>query len=202
MNGQVVHIPSAGGIAVEADLHLPHMPSGVVIFAPGIGSSRFERGNRAIAAALGERDFATLLLDLQIAEEDAHDIGLIGRRVVDAIDWVRGHRALEHMPAALFGSGTGAAAALVAAAERLETVHAVLSHDGRPDLAGEALPRVEAPTLLVVGAAEGPLVEMNRDAMRRMRAHVELEIDAEAKVAAHVSNLAAGWCQRYLWSMA
>ena len=198
MNGQVVRIPSAGGIAIEAELQLPHLPSGVVIFAHGIGSSRFERRNRAIAAALGERDFATLLLDLEIPEEDTHDIGLIGRRVVDAIDWVRGHSALEHMPAALYGSGTGAAAALVAAAERLEIVHAVLSHDGRPDLAGEALPRVEAPTLLVVGAAEGPVVEMNRDAMRRMRAHVELEIAPEAVVA----ELAAGWCQRYLWSMA
>lgn len=198
MNEQVVHIPSAGGIAIEADLHLPHLPSGVVIFAHAAGSSRFERRSRAIAAALGERDFATLLLDLAIAEEDAHDIGLVGRRVVDAIDWARGHRALEHMPGALYGCGTGAAAALVAAAERLEMVHAVLCHDGRPDLAGEALPRVEAPTLLVVGAAEGPLVEMNRDAMRRMRAHVELEIAPESVVA----ELVAGWCQRYLWSMA
>lgn len=197
MNAQVVRIPSAG-VTLEAELHLPHLPSGVVVFAPASRAGRFDRRNRGIAAALAGRDFATLLLDLHIDEEDAHDIGLIGRCVVDGIDWVRRHASLEHMPAALFGDGTGAAAVLVAAAERLEVVHALISHDGRPELAGEALPRVEAPTLLVVGEADGPLVEMNRDAMRRMRAHVELEIAPEGAVA----ELAAEWCQRYLWSMA
>jgi pimeloyl-ACP methyl ester carboxylesterase len=194
MNAQVVRIPSAGDIAIEAVLHLPHLPSGVVVFAP----ASFERRNRAIACALARRDFATLVLDLQIGEEDAHDIGLVSRCVVDAIDWLRRHAGLEHMPAALFGDGAGAAAALVAAAERLELVHALISHDGRPELAGEALPRVEAPTLLVVGEADGPLVELNRDAMRRMRAHVELEIAPEGAVA----QLALEWYQRYLWSMA
>jgi dienelactone hydrolase len=191
MNARVVRIPSAGGISVEADLHLAHPPSGVVVFAHG-------RGHEAVATALAERDFATLLLDLAIADEDAQDIGLIGRRVLDAIDWARREGELEHMPLALFGAGTGAAAALVAAAERLEVVHAVISHGGRPDLAGGALPLVEAPTLLIVAAEDDPLMEMNRDAMRRMRAHVELEVAAEVDVA----ELTAAWCQRYLWSMA
>jgi putative phosphoribosyl transferase len=191
MNARVVRIPSAGGISVEADLHLAHPPSGVVVFAHG-------GGHEAVAAALAERDFATLLLDLAIAEEDAHDIGLIGRRVLDAIDWARREPKLEHMPLAVFGAGSGAAAALVAAAERLEVVHAVIAHGGRPDLAGGALPLVEAPTLLIVSAEDDPLIEMNRDAMRRMRAHVELEVAAEADVA----ELTASWCQRYLWSMA
>ncbi|HUQ73930.1 MAG TPA: dienelactone hydrolase family protein, partial [Burkholderiales bacterium] len=143
-------------------------------------------------------DFATVVLDLETAEEDAYDIGLLGRRVVDAIDWVRKQAELKHLPVALFGAGTGAAAALVAAAERREVTHAVISHGGRPDLAGEALPHVEAPTLLIVAAQDDPVMEMNHEAMRRMRAHVEIEIAADAEVA----ELAAGWCQRYLWSMA
>ena len=175
--------------ALEAHLRLPEHPSGVVLLGPG---------SDAVAAALGEFDFATLILDLQVAEEDEHDIGLLGRRVLDAIDWARRQAPLEQMPTALFCSGTCAAAALVAAAERLEVVHAVISHDGRPDLAGAALERVEAPTLLIVDPAHASLLDMNRDAMHRMRAHVELEMAAPAQVA----SLAAEWCQRYLWSMA
>lgn len=171
------------------DLHLPAHPSGVVVLAPG---------NRAIAAALGAFDFATLALDLHVDEEDAHDIGLLARRVLDAIDWARRQPSLEQMPVALFGAAMGAPAALVAAAERLEVVHAVICHDGRPDLAGAALERVEAPTLLIVDAAQQALVEMNRDAMHRMRSHAELELATPAQVA----ELTAEWCQRYLWSMA
>jgi dienelactone hydrolase len=198
MTGQDVRIPSNGTATLEADLHIVHPPSGIVVFAHDAGSNRFDRRNRAIAAALGERDFATVVLDLETAEEDAHDIGLIGRRVVDAIDWARKHPDLAQLPVALFGAGTGAAAALVAAAERREVTHAVVSLGGRPDLAGEALPHVEAPTLLIVAAEDDPVMEMNRDAMRRMRAHVEIEIAADLEVA----ELVAGWCQRYLWSMA
>jgi len=193
MTTQVVRIPSAGGIAIEADLHPPHPPSGVVVFA---------QPDPGIAAALGERDFATLVLRPETLEEDAHDIGLLGRRIVDAIDWARRQPALEHMPMALFGSGTGAAAVLVAAAERPEVTHAVISHRGRPDLAGAALPQVEAPTLLIASTQDDGLLEMNRDAMRRMRAHVELELVTDGEGAAQVGDLAAGWCQRYLWSMA
>jgi len=169
-------------------LRLPDRPSGVVVMA---GASA------GVAEALAELDFATLAVDVQVEEEDAHDIGLLGRRVLDAIDWARRQPALEQMPVALIGRGVSAAAALVAAAERLEIVHAVISHDGRPELAGEALPRVEAPTLLIVEAGEA-LAELNREAMRRMRAHVELEVADPGGVA----RLAAEWCQRYLWSLA
>jgi putative phosphoribosyl transferase len=189
MNAQVARIPSAGGVALEAQLHLPRRPGGVVVLAAGDG---------AIAVALAQFDFATLVLDPQVADEDADDIGLFGRHVLEAIDWARRQPTLEQMPTALFGAGSAAAAALVAAAERREIVHAVISHDGRPDLAGEALERVEAPTLLIVNGAEEPLVGMNRDAMHRMRAHVELEMAAAGRVA----QLTAEWCQRYLWSMA
>ena len=176
-------------MAPQPDLHLPHHPAGLVVLA---GASP------AVAAALHELDFATLLLDLQADEEDAHDIGLLARRVLDAVDWARRKPSLGEMPVAIFGAATGAAAVLVAAAERLEVVHAVISHDGRPDLAGVALERVEAPTLLIVDSAHASLLDMNRDAMHRMRAHVELEMAASARVA----SLSAEWCQRYLWSMA
>jgi dienelactone hydrolase len=169
-------------------LRLPDRPSGVVVMADAAAG---------IADALAELEFATLTVDLQVEEEDAHDIGLLGRRVVDAIDWARRQPALEQMPVAVVGRGIGAAAVLVAAAERLEVVHAVISHDGRPELAGEALPRVEAPTLLIVDAGE-VLAELNREAMHRMRAHVELEVAGPERVA----RLAVEWCQRYLWSMA
>ena len=169
-------------------LRLPERPSGVVVMADAAAG---------IADALAELEFATLTVDLHVEEEDAHDIGLLGRRVVDAIDWARKQPALEQMPVAVVGCGIGAAAVLVAAAERLEVVHAVISHDGRPELAGEALPRVEAPTLLIVDTGEA-LAELNREAMRRMRAHVELELAGPEQVA----PLAAEWCQRYLWSMA
>src|SRR3982751_3468279 len=100
-----------------ADLQVPARPSGMVVLAPA---------SRAVAEALGKFDFATLLLDLQVDEDDAHDIGLLGRRVLDAIDWARGQPSLEQMPVALFGEAMGAPAALVAAAERLEVVHAVI----------------------------------------------------------------------------
>ena len=162
---------------------------GLVLLAPG---------SAALTEALGEIDFATLPLDLQVDEEDAYDIGLLARRVLDAIDAARRQPSLDQLPLALFATGTGAAAALVAAAERPEIVHAVISQDGRPELAGGALERVEAPTLLIVDPAQHALIELNRDAMHRMRAHVELEIAAPASVA----DLAAEWCQRYLWSMA
>lgn len=188
MASQAVRIPSAGGVALGAELYMPAHPGGVVVIADG---------SRAVADALAQLDFATLAFDLPVDEEDADDIGLLGRRVLDAIDWARGQPALAQMPAALIGRGMSAAATLVAAAERLELVHAVISHDGRPDLAGQALDRVEAPTLLIVGE-EDALFEMNRHAMQRMRAHVELETARSSDVA----RLAAEWCQRYLWSMA
>jgi putative phosphoribosyl transferase len=190
MASQAVRIPSAGGFAIGAQFQLPRRPGGVVVMADGGGS---------VADALAELEFATLALDVVVDEEDSHDIGLLARRVLDAIDWARRQASLEQIPAALIGRGISAAAALVAASERLEVVHAVISHDGRPDLAGESLERVEAATLLIVGDEAGkPLLEMNRHAMHRMRAHVELETASAAQVA----ELAAEWCQRYLWSMA
>ncbi|HYT76163.1 MAG TPA: dienelactone hydrolase family protein, partial [Vicinamibacterales bacterium] len=182
--GESVVIPVAGG-RIEADLRIPPSAAGLVIFAHGSGSSRFSSRNRAVAEFLDTRKFGTLLLDLLTRDEDAvdmhtrehrFDIGLLGRRVVLATDWVRGRADLRGMPIGYFGASTGAAAALIGAAARPMAVRAVVSRGGRPDLAGAALQDVQAPTLLIVGGDDEPVIEMNRDAMRRMRGRVELEI--------------------------
>ena len=170
---------------IGADLRLPESPAGVVLFAHGSGSSRFSARNRAVARFLEARGFGTLLLDLLTPEEDAidrhsaehrFDIAMLGRRVVLATDWLHERADAASLPIGYFGASTGAAAALIGAAARPDTVRAVVSRGGRPDLAGDALPRVQAPTLLVVGGDDAPVIDMNREAMRRMTAHVELTI--------------------------
>ena len=175
-----------GAVGLDGDLHIPERAAGLVVFAHGSGSSRFSRRNRAVAAALEHAGFATLLLDLLTPEEEAEDeltsaehrfnIPLLGRRVVGAVEWTQERADLRRLPIAAFGASTGAAAALIAAAARPAFVAAVISRGGRPDLAEDALPRVLSPTLLIVGGADTPVIEMNRDAMRRMHAPVELEI--------------------------
>lgn len=130
---------------------------------------------------------------------------MLGRRVVGATDWVQARPDLHHLPVAFFGASTGAAAALMAAAARPEIARAVISRGGRPDLADEALPNVQAPTLLIVGGDDEPVIEMNRKAMHRMRAPVELEIVPgathlfeERGALEQVARLAADWCRRHL----
>jgi pimeloyl-ACP methyl ester carboxylesterase len=217
MPRQAVHESTridVGPVTCDGDLGLPDRASGLIIFAHGSGSSRFSRRNRAVAGLLEDAGFATLLLDLLTPEEAAvdemtreyrFDIDLLGRRVVGASDWAGARPELHHLPVAFFGASTGAAAALIAAAERPERTRAVISRGGRPDLADEALPRVQAPTLLIVGGNDGPVIEMNRDAMRRMRAPVRLEIVPgathlfeERGALEQVARLAADWCTRYL----
>jgi dienelactone hydrolase len=203
-----------GHVAVDGDLHLPPRPAGLVIFAHGSGSSRFSRRNRAVATALEHAGFGTLLLDLLTRAEDAvdehtaeyrFDIPLLGQRVIGAVDWAESRSDLRPLPIALFGASTGAAAALVAAAVRPRRTRAVISRGGRPDLAGHALPLVEAPTLLVVGGDDLEVLDMNRDALRQMRATVSLEIIAgathlfeEPGTLEQVARLAADWCRRHL----
>jgi putative phosphoribosyl transferase len=203
-----------GLVAVDGDLRVPDRAAGLVIFAHGSGSSRFSRRNRAVADALGAAGFGTLLLDLLTPEEEAvdertreyrFDIDLLGRRVVGATDWVQARPQLHHLPIAYFGASTGAAAALIAAAARPEIARAVISRGGRPDLADDALPGVQAPTLLIVGGNDEPVIELNREAMHRMRAPVELQIIPgathlfeERGALEQVSALAAEWCQRHL----
>jgi dienelactone hydrolase len=186
----------------------------LVVFAHGSGSSRFSSRNRAVAHTLEHGGFATLLLDLLTRREEAidlqtreyrFDIERLSDRVVAAIDWVAGESDVARLPIACFGASTGAAAALMAAAERPNAVRAVISRGGRPDLAGDALPRVQAPTLLIVGGDDDVVIDLNRQAMRRMQAPVSLEIVPgathlfeEPGTLEEVSRLALAWCQRYL----
>jgi putative phosphoribosyl transferase len=217
---EAVHIPCPDpdpGVervdVLDADLHIPEAARGLVIFAHGSGSSRFSSRNRQVAQFLNQGHFATLLLDLltQVEEridvrtaEYRFDIPLLGRRVIAATDWATEHDVLRESSIGYFGASTGAAAALIAAAER-PRVAAVVSRGGRPDLAGDALPLVRTPTLLVVGGADEPVIELNEAAMRRMRAPAELAIVPHAThlfeepgTLEEVQRLALDWFGRHM----
>ncbi len=179
-----VRIP-AGEHVLEGDLRVPPDAAGLVIFAHGSGSSRFSSRNGAVARTLEQARLATLLLDLLTDREEAEDgisgeyrfdIELLGGRVMAAVDWATEDPALEHLPIALFGASTGAAAALVAAAGRPALVRAVISRGGRPDLAHAALRKVQAPTLLIVGSRDTEVIELNRRAMAKMIVPADLVI--------------------------
>jgi dienelactone hydrolase len=204
----------AGRALIDGDLIIPAGATGLVVFSHGSGSSRFSRRNRSVAQALQGGGCATLLLDLLTRQEDVideqtreyrFDVDRLGLRVVAAIDWTASHPTVARLPVACFGASTGAAAALIAAAERPEVVRAVISRGGRPDLAGYALPKVQAPTLLIVGGHDEPVIELNRAAMRRMRGPVEFEIVPgathlfeEPGALELVAQLALKWCMKYL----
>jgi putative phosphoribosyl transferase len=199
---------------IEADLNVPDRAIGLVVFAHGSGSSRFSSRNRSVAAYFQQRGLGTLLLDLLTREEEAvdnhtreyrFDIDRLGTRVVLATDWAQQRADLRKLGIGYFGASTGAAAALIAAAERPELTRAVVSRGGRPDLAGTALPRVTAPTLLIVGGDDEPVIEMNQDAMARMTALVQLEIVPgathlfeEPGTLEQVERLAGDWFARHL----
>ena len=179
-----VAIP-ADGVQLAGDLVVPPHARGVVVFAHGSGSGRFSPRNRAVAAVLNQAALATLLLDLLTAEEEAidlrtghlrFDVVLLGRRVIATVDWTASDVTTKHLPVGCFGASTGAAAALIAAAERPERVGAVVSRGGRPDLAGEALPRVTAPTLLIVGGNDPEVLQLNQQALAALAGEARLEI--------------------------
>lgn len=164
---------------------VPRGAPGVVLFAHGSGSSRHSSRNRFVARELQAAGLGTLLIDLLTAEEEAVDmrtthlrfnIGLLAERLVSAMEWLAQQEDTRELRVGLFGASTGGGAALVAAAERPEMIGAVVSRGGRPDLAGPALPQVQAPTLLIVGGQDYPVIEMNRDAMANMRGQVRLDI--------------------------
>jgi putative phosphoribosyl transferase len=166
---------------LEGALHLPQEPVGLVIFAHGSGSSRFSPRNAYVAQELVAAGFATLLFDLLTAEEaedrrNVFDIPLLGERVREAIAWASRAKEVRDLPIGLFGASTGAAAALVAAAHEPRRVAAVVSRGGRPDLAGTALARVEAPTLLIVGGFDLDVIELNREAMEKLHCEARLAI--------------------------
>jgi putative phosphoribosyl transferase len=199
---------------LHGDLCMPVGARGLVIFAHGSGSSRFSSRNRHVARYLSDDGFATLLLDLLTSHEEAvdlrtmeyrFDIPRLGSRVIAAIDWALHRPHLRGLPIGCFGASTGAAAALIASAERPDAVRAVVSRGGRPDLANAALARVAAPTLFIVGGEDARVIELNRDAMRRMTtSHVEIEIVPgathlfeEPGTLEQVERLASGWFTRY-----
>jgi len=181
---QIVHL-NLGSVALEGALAIPAGATGVVLFAHGSGSSRHSPRNRYVAEALLEVGLATLLIDLLTTAEEHEDdrtarlrfdIKLLAGRVVAATDWLRQNPVVTHLRIGYFGASTGAAAALVAAAERPDEVGAVVSRGGRPDLAIPVLARVKAPTLLMVGGRDLPVIEMNRVALTHLRAEKRLDI--------------------------
>jgi pimeloyl-ACP methyl ester carboxylesterase len=168
-------------VDLAGTLRVPARPRGVVVFAHGSGSSRHSPRNNAVADALAERGYASLLFDLLTVEEEADranvfDISLLARRLVDAIRWAATELTLRDLPIGLFGASTGAAAALVAAAELGSRIAALVSRGGRPDLAGDALERVRTPSLLIVGGADEPVIELNEIALARLNAEKSLAI--------------------------
>jgi putative phosphoribosyl transferase len=204
---------SDGSDVLHGDLQVPADARGLVIFAHGSGSNRSSTRNRGVSAFLNRGRLATLLLDLLTPAEERidvrtaeyrFDIPRLGRRVVAATDWATEHPSLRDLPIGYFGASTGAAAALIAAAERPAAV-AVVSRGGRPDLAGEALPRVRTPTLLIVGGNDEPVIELNQTAIRQMRATVELAVVPyathlfeEPGTLDEVQRLALDWFVRYM----
>lgn len=175
----------AGGAQLEGDLVIPARACGLVLFAHGSGSSRRSSRNRFVAGVLQGRGLATLLFDLLTQEEerrdaiDTHlrfDIPFLARRLIEVTDWVLAEPSTRTLPLGYFGASTGAAAALIAAAERAEQVGAVVSRGGRPDLAHAALERVRAPTLLIVGGEDTTVLSLNRAALRQIPAPKELAI--------------------------
>ncbi|HEV2727950.1 MAG TPA: phosphoribosyltransferase family protein, partial [Solirubrobacterales bacterium] len=211
---RLVRIP-AGPVELEGDLSVPEEAGGVVLFAHGSGSGRHSPRNRYVARALGEAGLATLLIDLLIPDEEEadresghlrFDVGLLARRLAGVTGWLRQNPDTRDLPVGYFGASTGAgAAALVAAAERPQEVGAVVSLGSRPDLAGDALPLVEAPTLLIVGGNDEPVIRTNEEALESLRAEKRLEIVPgaghlfeEPGTLEEVALLAAGWFTRYL----
>ncbi|SCZ49095.1 dienelactone hydrolase family protein [Thiohalomonas denitrificans] len=178
----MVETPDA---TLPGNLNVPAGSRAIVLFAHGSGSSRLSPRNRLVAEDLNGGGLATLLFDLltpdehqidQYSAELRFDIGLLSRRLGNAVDWVRKQPELHSLAIGLFGASTGAAAALRVAAEKPESISAVVSRGGRPDMAGEALPRVKAPTLLLVGGRDEQVIQLNREAADQMQAEIRLEI--------------------------
>jgi len=176
---------AASGVALDGDLTVPEEAHGVVLFAHGSGSSRHSPRNRRVAAALQQAGYATLLMDLLTGPEEEvdartrelrFDIPRLAERLTSATDWLADQGDTAQLPLATFGASTGAAAALITAADRPDRVKLVISRGGRPDLAGDALPRVQAPTLLIIGGSDPEVHRLNLEASRQMTAPAEIVV--------------------------
>jgi putative phosphoribosyl transferase len=205
---------TADSVQLQGNLTLPVNAQAVVLFAHGSGSSRLSPRNRYVAGVLQQAGLATLLIDLLTPKEEAidirtrhlrFDIGLLAARLVGATDWLMQNPATGHMKIGYFGASTGSAAALLAATERPNAVGAIVSRGGRPDLAGSALSRVQAPTLFIVGGHDFPVIQMNRKALAQLRTEKQLQIVPRAThlfeepgALEAVAHMASQWFGRYL----
>jgi putative phosphoribosyl transferase len=212
-NERHVSIP-AGAAILDGNLSLPEGGAGIVLFAHGSGSSRHSPRNRYVASILNQAGLATLLIDLLTPQEEAIDaltsrlrfnIGLLAERLIAVTAWLTREPLTEHLPIGYFGASTGAAAALLAAAERSQVIRAVVSRGGRPDLAVPALTRVQAPTLLIVGGNDFQVIELNRLALEQLCCEKQLVIVPgathlfeEPGTLDEVARLARDWFERHL----
>ncbi|MFZ1548815.1 MAG: dienelactone hydrolase family protein [Candidatus Nitrotoga sp.] len=210
---QLVHVP-AGPVELEGNLSLPPNSSGIVLFAHGSGSSRHSPRNRFVAEQLQQAGLATLLIDLLTAEEEVadrpsgylrFDIQLLAQRLGYVTDWLKHNQSTHSLKIGYFGASTGAGAALLAAADRPQNVSAIVSRGGRPDLAGDALLRVKAPTLLIVGGEDHQVIRLNEIALAQIHGEKRLEIIPgathlfeEPGTLEQVASLARLWFEHYL----
>jgi putative phosphoribosyl transferase len=203
-----------GEADLVGDLAVPEHAKGLVLFAHGSGSSRLSPRNRYVADILNGAGLATLLIDLLTVQEDHIDrqtmefrfnIGLLAERLIKLSDWHSLHRELSHLPLAYFGASTGSAAALIAAANRPERVRSIVSRGGRPDLAASSLPHVQAPTLLLVGGDDAPVIELNQQAFDILQCEKRLDIVPgathlfeEPGALEQVAECAAAWYRQHM----
>ncbi len=208
-----VRIP-VGNVVVEGNLTVPSGARRLVLFAHGSGSSRFSTRNQYVAKILNVQKIGTLLFDLLTDEEDQEDIvtggyrfniGLLAKRLIAATEWLKKSPIANNCAFGYFGASTGAAAALIAAAKLPEDIAAVVSRGGRPDLATDYLPKVVAPTLMLVGSLDTEVIELNRQAMEQMSAEKKLVIVLgathlfeEPGTLEEVAKLSTDWFLRYL----
>jgi putative phosphoribosyl transferase len=202
------------GASLKGDLCVPDSARGIVLFAHGSGSSRLSPRNRYVAKILNSQNIGTLLFDLMTEAEERIDdqtvelrfnIKFLSRRLIEVTDWFTTNYAEKHLLIGYFGASTGAAAALVAASERPSIIKAIVSRGGRPDMAGPALARIDAPVLLIVGGADFEVIGMNQDALALLKGEKKLVIIPgathlfeEPGAIEEVSHLAANWFKKYL----
>jgi dienelactone hydrolase len=212
-----VFIPS-DTVQLEGELIIPANATGLVFFAHGSGSSRHSPRNKFVARTLQEAGIGTLLFDLLTRDEERKDqytghlrfnIDFLARRLMDATKWIKSQEETKHLGVGYFGSSTGAAAALVAAAEMGKQVAVIVSRGGRPDLAGASLPRVKAPTLLIVGGRDEVVIDLNWDAYEKLRCEKEVKIVGgathlfeEPGALEEVARLAAEWFKAHFSTIA
>lgn len=212
-NNQEVWIAS-GNVNLEGSLAQPETPRGIILFAHGSGSSRNSPRNQYVAQELNKAGFSTLLFDLLTPDEESTDqesrelpfnITFLAERLIDATQWVAQNLDMQNLKIGYFGASTGAAAALVAAAQFPNAVGAVVSRGGRPDLAGSSLPNVQAPTLLIVGEKDSPVIEMNKQALAELAGEKKLEIVPGAShlfeepgALEEIAKMARQWFEQYL----